>query len=81
MVESDRDRRHRLAYTEWWTPAEAAFMLEVAKSTITRWILGGLAHEEGVDHHHRKRLRVKRTDVHAWAGDETRRTRGPGNQD
>ncbi len=75
MTESLEQRKLRLAYVEWWTPAEAAFMLGVAKSSVIRWVAAGLEHESGVDHRGRKRIRIRRQDVHNWISDETRRTR------
>lgn len=75
MSGNNAERRERLIYAEWWTPAETAFMLGIAKSSVTRWIAAGLAHESGVDHLGHKRLRLRRVDVIAWVMDETRRTR------
>lgn len=55
---ADAERREMLSRREWWTTAEAAFMLGVDKSTITRWANDGLQHDRGFDHLGRKRIVV-----------------------
>jgi hypothetical protein len=55
---ADADRREMLSRREWWTTSEAAFMLGVDKSTITRWAAGGLQHDRGFDHLGRERIVV-----------------------
>jgi excisionase family DNA binding protein len=69
--------RHELATAEWWTPAEAAFMLGVNKSTIARWTAQGLPHEVGVlptRKKGRKRVRFRRYDLFRWLDERGSRT-------
>lgn len=70
--------RSELARAEWWTPAEAAFMLGVNKSTVTRWLNSpdGVPHEVGVlptRKKGRKRVRFRRYDLFRWL-DQRRET-------
>lgn len=78
MSESPDDRRARLVLREWWTTAEAAFMLGVDKSTITRWAGDGLDHKRGTDHLGRARIVVNAAAARArrWPPQDTPESSG-----
>ena len=71
---SDEDRRDRLVGQELWTPADAAFMLGVAKSTVLRWIRAGMPATEGRDAHAQRVWVLRADDVHDWVADTRERS-------
>lgn len=71
------ERRARLVRAEVWSPADAAFIFRVAKSTVLRWIArpDGLPAEEGIDEAGQRVWVINAAAARSWVSNAPRRRR------